>query len=332
MLLKASFQELDKALNYSMDVRIKNFGRKIYFYIPTFLTYKTNFISFPPETYPSFSITGESCMLHCLHCNGRLLKGMIPVRSPEELIYFCEKFKRKGAVGCLISGGCTLAGNVPLEAFLDAIHYIKRKLKFRVSIHTGFIRDKFVAQRLSEAGVDSILIDVVGSDDTLREIYRLNFGVKGVEESLKILHEARIPIVPHVLVGLHYGQIVGEFKALKLISKYDPKAVVIIVLTPLRGTPMEKITPPNPQDIAKIIVYARLLLQSVPIVLGCARPVGKHRTETDKLAVKAGINAIVLPSNEAVYMAEIIGLESIFKPTCCSHIYQDIHKLNYGKH
>jgi hypothetical protein len=249
---------------------------------------------------------------------------MIPVRNPEELVELCENFKRKGAQGCLISGGCNLSGAVPLEGFLDAISYIKQKLKFKVSVHTGFVHSQHVAEKLREAEVDSVLIDVIGSDETLREIYRLNFGVKGVEKSLRLLQKFKLPLVPHVLVGLHYGRIVGEFNALRLISSCKPKAVVIIVLIPFKDTPMETFTPPNPEDIARVMVYARLLLNSVPLVLGCARPVGEHRVKTDILAVKAGVNGIVFPSRGAVHLAEETGLEPVFKPTCCSHIYQDI--------
>jgi uncharacterized radical SAM superfamily protein len=89
---------------------------------------------------------------------------------------------------------------------------------------------------------------------------------------------------------------------------------------------MEFIKPPSPKTILNVIVEARLMMPNIPIVLGCARPKGYHRTLTDILAVEAGINAIAFPSNEAIEKAEKLGLEIIFSEVCCSQIYKDIYR------
>jgi uncharacterized radical SAM superfamily protein len=53
------------------------------------------------------------------------------------------------------------------------------------------------------------------------------------------------------------------------------------------------------------------------------RPKGKHRAETDILALKAGANAIAFPSEKAIKYAENQGYSLSFSSYCCSQIYMD---------
>jgi uncharacterized radical SAM superfamily protein len=127
-----------------------------------------------------------------------------------------------------------------------------------------------------------------------------------------------------VLVGLHYGELKGELEALKMVSKYSPSAVITIAFMPIRGTPMQNVSPPESEDIAKILVSARLLMPETPLVLGCMRPKGEHRKRTDMLAVRAGVDAIAFPVEEAIRLAESLKLETSFSSLCCSQIFEDI--------
>jgi uncharacterized radical SAM superfamily protein len=299
---------------------------KIRFYAPSFVYYKSKHFHSSPNAFPSISITGSSCALKCKHCNGKVLDTMVPALTPEELFDVCAKLKNSGAVGCLISGGCLPDGSVPIDKFVDAIAQIKKKLGLTVIVHTGVI-DFSVAKRLKAAGVDAALIDIIGSDETIREVYRLDVSVEDYDRSLRAFREVGIPFVPHVLVGLHYGELKGELEALKMISRYSPSAVITIAFMPIRGTPMEKVIPPEPEDIARILVSARLLMPETPIVLGCMRPKGKHRTNTDLLAVRAGVDAIAFPVEEAIRLAESMNLETSFSPLCCSQIFEDILQI-----
>lgn len=299
---------------------------KIRFYAPSFVYYKSKHFRSSPNAFPSISITGSSCALKCKHCNGKVLGTMVPALTPEELFDVCAKLKNNGAVGCLISGGCLPDGSVPIDEFVDAIAQIKKKLGLTVVTHTGVI-DFSTAKRLKEAGVDAALIDIIGSDETIREVYRLDVSVEDYDRSLRAFREAGIPFVPHVLVGLHYGEMRGELEALKMISRYSPSAVISIAFMPIRGTPMEKVIPPEPEDIARILVSAKLLIPKTPIVLGCMRPKGKHRINTDMLAVRAGVNGIAFPVEEAIRLAESMNLETSFSSLCCSQIFEDAPEL-----
>ncbi|MCZ2808532.1 MAG: radical SAM protein [Candidatus Bathyarchaeota archaeon] len=316
----ASGKELASMIERGLFLNKKG---KIRFYTPSFINYKTNYFRSSQAFFPSISITGSSCALKCKHCDGKVLNTMFPAPSPKELFELCRELKEKGAIGCLISGGCLPDGSVPLDEFVDAIAKVKKELGLTIVAHTGVI-ELSTAEKLKRAGVDAALIDIIGSDQTIREVYRLEISVEDYDRSLKALHKSGIPFVPHLLVGLHYGKLKGELQALKMISNHSPSAIIMIAFMPIHGTPMEKVNPPNPEDIAKVLVTARLMMPKVPIALGCMRPKGKHRTRTDILAVTAGVNAIAFPDEEAIRLAESLGLEISFSPICCSQIFKDL--------
>lgn len=316
-------KNFNKAIELSRRLSWRRFGKNIKFYVPSFAYYSNKAFKFNKFAFPSISITGNACALKCKHCDGRILKTMIPALTPNELIKTLKKIKESGGIGCLISGGCLPNGSVPIERFLEVIKKAKQDLGLKIVVHTGLISYE-VAKGLSNAGIDAALIDIIGSDETIKDVYRLNLSIKAYESSLRALKMAEIPLVPHVLVGLHYGKLKGEYKALEMISNYDPAAVIIIAFIPIKGTLMENVSPPSPYDITKVIAVARFLLPNTPLVLGCARPTGKHRIETDTLAIKAGINAIAFPSRNAIELANEYKLNVSFYSTCCSQVYEDI--------
>jgi len=323
--MSADKTELEKAVIMARDLSWKNFGKKVRFYAPSFMYYKTDRFCSSPSAFPSISITGSFCALKCKHCGGKVLDTMMSALTPEQLIDVCSTVKRKGGIGCLISGGCLPDGSVPLGKFIDAIAEVKKKFGLTVVVHTGVI-DLDMAQRLKEAGVDAALIDIIGSDETINEIYQLNVSVSDYDKSLSALQKSGIPLVPHVLVGLHYGKLQGEFQALQMISKYYPSAVIIIALMPIHDTSMQDVAPPSPEDIARVIIAARFMMPKTPLVLGCMRPKGKHRSQTDLWAVKAGVNAIAFPSTEAIHLADSLEMETSFSSLCCSQIFEDLKR------
>jgi uncharacterized radical SAM superfamily protein len=316
-------EQLKKLLDTGMPTRSPKHVR---FYAPSFMYYKTRYYCSSAKDFPTISVTGKGCALECKHCGGKVLETMHPATTPEKLFSLCSKFKREGAFGCLISGGCLPNGYVPLENFVDAIGKVRHELGLTVFVHTGII-DSSTAMKLKEAGVNAALIDIIGSDKTIKEIYNLNVSVKDYENSLKSLHEADIAFVPHVIVGLHYGKLKSELHALNMISNYKPSALVVIAFMPIHGTEMAQIEPPQPSDIAKVMTAARLMFPETPLVLGCMRPKGTHRIETDILAIKAGADAIAFPAEEAIKYAENQGYAVSFSSFCCSQIYADTKRL-----
>jgi len=316
----ATEQELTDLLNSEALVPRP---KKIRFYAPSFTYYKTESFCSSNKDFPTISVTGNGCALSCKHCGGKVLETMQPADSPEKLLALCTKLGQEGAKGVLISGGCLPDGSVPLQKFMAALASVKRDLGLTVFVHTGIV-DAETAVALKAAGVDAALIDVIGSDETIREVYNLNTTAKQYETSLRALSAAGIDFVPHVIVGLHHGELKGELQALKMIEPFKPSAIVVISFMPIHGTAMEKTKPPTPQDIARTTATARAMFPNVPLVLGCMRPKGKHRTETDILALKAGVDGVAFPSQQAISYAQTRGYEVAFSAFCCAQIYRDI--------
>jgi uncharacterized radical SAM superfamily protein len=298
-------------------------SQTIHFYAPSFMRYKTRFFCSSTKRFPTISVTGKGCALNCKHCGGKVLDTMYPARTPEKLLQLCNQLKHEGAIGCLISGGCLPDGTVPLERFFHILRKVKYELGLTVFVHTGLLNFD-TAQKLMDAGVDAALIDIIGSNETIKEIYNLNVTVSDYVDSLKALHESGIAFVPHVIAGLHYGKLRGELRALEIISRYPPSALVVIAFLPIGGTPMANIEPPTPMDIARVVSAARLMFAKTPLVLGCMRPKGEHRVKTDIFAIKAGVDAIAFPTEEAIKFAIKQELKISFSSYCCSQIYLDI--------
>jgi lipoyl synthase len=304
--------------------------REIRFYAPSFTYYKTRYFCSSTSFFPTISVTGTACSQNCKHCGGKVLGTMHPALNPQQLFDLCVKLKADGAGGCLISGGCMPDGSVPLKPFADVIGRVKRELGLTVFVHTGMV-DSETAVLLKSAGVDAVLIDVVGSDETIRKVFNLNIAVRDYAYSLKALQAAGLNVIPHVIVGLNNGELGGEFEALKMILPTEASAIVIIAFMPIHGTEMEKAKPPKPIDIAKVAATARVMFPNTPLVLGCMRPKGKLRSETDVYALQAGVDAVAFPSEKAVNYAQQQGHRVSFSSYCCAQIYMDFKARSQSK-
>ncbi|MDG6217965.1 MAG: hypothetical protein QCI00_00800 [Candidatus Thermoplasmatota archaeon] len=303
-------EELESLIKRSRMISWNNFGKNISFYHPGMFWYHGNW-----GEYPALSITGNQCSLLCDHCKGKILEPMISVTDSIDLLKTCVRLEKKGAKGILISGGSIQDGSLPWNDFIPGIHEVKEKTNLFISIHCGIL-EYTTAEKLKKAGVDQALIDVIGDDETLKDVYHCDFGVDKIKQTLEVLQETGISCIPHIVIGLNYGRIKGEYKAIDLISNYSPEVLTFVSLMPLTGTPMEQITPVAPEEIARIIAEARIKMPNSLISLGCAR----DRTDPnlDVLAVELGVNRIALPSDEAIEKAKEYGLTIRWQKTCCS--------------
>jgi len=286
--------------------------RQMKFYLPGMF----NFLG-ERGLYPAISITGADCQLNCAHCQGKILKEMIPAITPEALVEICLQLEQAGNIGCLISGGSDLKGQLPWKGFARAIREIKNKTKLKISIHTGII-DQDTAFVLKEAGVDQVLIDVIGADETLREVYNLNLKTNCIYNSIEYLYKAGHCVIPHILIGIHYGEIIGEYNALNMLKKFPLTNLVLIILNPLYETLMAHVKPVAPQLFAKIVQKVKLKFPNIVISLGCARPRDKTCFLYEKVAIDYGIKKIAFPTEQAIEYAKKLNLEVIYEKTCCS--------------
>ncbi|MFW9808062.1 MAG: radical SAM protein [Candidatus Thorarchaeota archaeon] len=321
-VLQASSSQLEEWMRRGLSTRLKTFGNKLFCYSPTAYPYRIkDHKQIGPHNFVSLSVTGTSCSLNCEHCDGHLLKGMESTVTPETLFDRCSQIKSHGGEGVLISGGSDSEGHVPLERFGNVIGQIKSELNLEVVVHTGLVNEQ-TAKALADAQIDAAMLDIIGDEQVSQDVYHIKNGPEKMRRSLDILESLNIPTVPHVLVGLNYGRLGGELEALDMIARGSPAAVVIIALSPIRRTAMEGVNPPLPEDIGRILTIARLGMPEIPILLGCARPMGRHKIDTDKFALKSGTNGVALISQEGVDLARTMDLEPIFLDVCCSLAYK----------
>jgi uncharacterized radical SAM superfamily protein len=289
-------------------------GNSFTFYLPGMIR-----IGGKRGRYPAISLTGNRCALKCEHCKGKLLEPMLKAKGPGHLIEMSRRFAVNGAHGILLTGGSDLKGRLPWEKYAEAIEEIGRETDLFISAHTGF-PDLESCRLLKNAGVKQGLIDVMGDERTATKVYHLS-SLKKVFDALAGIKKGGLQLIPHIVAGLWHGKITSEYKALEIIRDYRPDALVIVVLTPLNGTPMEGVTPPDPLEIGRLIARARLLMPEVPISLGCERPRDRQGWIMEKLAICAGATRMAVWSEQAIGEAKNLGLTPRFQSTCCSLSY-----------
>jgi uncharacterized radical SAM superfamily protein len=275
-----------------------------------------NDIHFFNEPFAPISLTGIRCSLQCKHCNSYYLNHMLD-GSSGKLYSQAAHLANIDSKGILLSGGSAPDGSVPTYEQTDVIQKIKRDFNLKISAHTGIV-NRTQAQALSTY-LDMALVDVIGDDETIHDILGLDACAQDYERSLREMSAAGIPLAPHVIVGLHYGELKGEFRALEMVRKFDPQVVVIVVFIPTKGTSMEGTAPPKVEDVVKVIATAREMFD-VPLSLSCVRPGGRYRSMLDSYAILSGIDRIAVPSRSAYSTAKELGLNVVDIPKmCCSY-------------
>jgi hypothetical protein len=299
-------------------LRKLHFGDELTFSIPGAVSYHDNTHPSHKDRFAAVSITGNHCALRCGHCQGKLLESMIPAEDPETFSRVADQLRLSGTNGILVSGGANQNGEVPLKAFIPVIAKIKEKdAHFKVIVHTGLIL-KETARALKEAGVDQVLTDIIGDDETIREVYRLDKRVEDYEETLLMLKEMGHRLAPHIIIGHHFGEIRGEWRALEIVTRASVETIVLVILKPLMGKNLFRT--PTPEETSKIAALARILNPATPIRMGCIRPAHPSKPEMEKGAIDSGVNTIAYPLQGTIDYANEIGLQTKFIEMCCSLI------------
>jgi uncharacterized radical SAM superfamily protein len=289
------------------------------FHVPTFRAYATSELDNRGATaWPAISITGGECKLACDHCQAKILEPMIPARTPQELWRVINEQLARGARGMLLSGGSNRRNEVEYDAYYPVVRRAKDEFPgFTIALHTALV-DRDVARRMEEAGVDVAMMDVIGAQDTVSQVYHLRRPVADFERSLEALVATSMKVVPHIVVGLHYGRLLGEWHALEIVARQRPDALVLVVVMPIHAARHRPFVAPAAAEVGRLFLDARSVLPEMPIMLGCARPAGVTRTQIDAYAVMAGLNAIAHPADGMVELALRLGREVSVSPTCCS--------------
>lgn len=291
----------------------------IRFSTPTFKEYETSELSGCSKgTFPAFSITGSACALNCDHCRTEILKPMIPALRPEEFDRRVrDMIALRGLSGFLLSGGSDKRNEIRYERFYPVIEGLKRDFPhLKIAIHSALI-DRARARAMEAAGVDTVMMDVIGSQETIEQVYHLDRRVEDFEETLAALTETGMEVVPHIVVGLHYGRILGEARALDMVARHPVHSLVFVVIMPFYAAPGTFETP-DTAEVGRIFLEGRARVPDRDVLLGCARPAGMHKRVTDAYAVMAGLDGIAFPAEGAVEVARMIGRPHTQQMACCS--------------
>ena len=294
-------------------------ARPIRFSTPTFKDYaSTELRGCAKNSFPAFSITGAACALDCEHCRAKILAPMLPATSPEMLDRKVrELIATQDLRGFLLSGGSNRRNEIPYRRFYPVVERLKRDHPdLQIAIHTA-LTDAAGARAMEAAGVDVAMLDVIGARQTIRDVYHLDRPVADFEATLAALCATSMTVTPHVVIGLHFGRILGERTALDIVARHPVANLVLVVVMPFYAKPGTFQAPPA-EDVGRIFAEARRRLPDRKVLLGCARPPGMHKRVTDAYAVLAGLDGIAFPADGAVAVARAIGRPFEQQNACCS--------------
>jgi len=294
-------------------------GREIRFSTPTFKVYSSCEMSgCGKNSFPAFSVTAGGCALMCDHCQAKILEPMIPATTPEALDrQVRELVASQDLQGFLLSGGSTRRNEIRYERYYPVIERLKLDFpRLKVAIHSALL-DEGRAQAMAAAGVDTAMMDVIGSNETIRDVYHLDRPVEDFERTLAALCATGMEVVPHIVIGLHYGRVLGEPAALDIVSRHPVHSLVLVVVMPFYAKP-GTFTTPAASEVGRIFLEARQRIPDRQVLLGCARPPGMHRRVTDAYAVIAGLDGIAFPADGALAVAGAIGRPAVQEHACCS--------------
>ncbi len=314
---------LDAALVDEMERRFGGLqgerAGRVNFYTPTFKAYSSSEIAgCGKSAWPAVSITGGDCKLQCDHCKAKILEPMLPARTPEQLWALVNEQIAGGAQGMLITGGSNYRNEVEYDAYYPTIRRIKDTFpQFRIAMHTALV-DMDIARRMEDSGIDAAMMDVIGSQDTITQVYHLKRTVDDFEKTLEYLVSTQLKVVPHIVIGLHYGELLGEWQALEMLRRHVPDALVLVVVMPFYATGMRPFVSPDTTQVGRFFMDARSALPEIPLLLGCARPAGRDKSRIDSYAVMAGLNGLAHPADGMVELAVRLQRDVRVTPSCCS--------------
>ncbi|WP_338465608.1 hypothetical protein RXV95_08430 [Novosphingobium sp. ZN18A2] len=294
-------------------------SRSLRFSSPTFKEYKTEELSgCGKNSFPAFSITAGECALNCDHCQKKILEPMIPATKPDMLDRKVrDLIMLQGLRGFLLSGGSNRRNEINYDRFYPVIEGLKRDFPFlQIAIHTALV-DEPAAKRMESAGVDSAMMDVIGAQETIRDVYHLDRPVEDFEAALAALCGTSMSVVPHIVLGLHYGRMLGEPAAFDMVSRYGIDSLVLVVIMDIYAKAGTFATPDR-HEIGRMFMESRERLPDKKVLLGCARPAGMHKRVTDAYAVMAGLDGIAFPAEGAVAVANMTGRTFEQEHSCCS--------------
>lgn len=308
------FSESERELykDLSLDILKKNFDGNINIFIPG-------------KHFTSLSVTGSSCDLNCEHCHTHYLNHMEDVSSADKLRKSLDTLVENGALGCLISGGCDSDGRVPILQFSEILKEYKEKTSLIFNFHVGLINEEEI-QKLADIQPDFVSFDLTLDNEAIRDVYHLNRSIKDYVNTYRSLIEHGVRTIPHICIGLNFGDVKKEAAILHEIAKYPVDLIVFLIIIPPPDHPTFHNA--NVGDVGDIFTTARLLFPHTELSLGCMRPRDAERRKIEELAVHAGFNRFEIPSKKTLKLMKSYGLSTNTFNVCCAVSQDTLQKLS----
>jgi uncharacterized radical SAM superfamily protein len=274
----------------------------------------------PGQHFPAISVTGTDCELNCAHCDRKYLRNMLQAPTEEQMKGVLEQLVKQGSIGALLSGGCDKSGRVPVLKYKDIIDKFTDKHHFYFNAHVGLVtfRD---ALDLKMMGIKTVSFDMVLDPHISLELFHVTDDPTDYLASYENLREAKLDVVPHVLIGGYYGKIAREIDALKILEPDSPRLIVFISMIPPKdkdGNILSPFEAPTPGDVAKHIFITKAMIPGAEISLGCMRIRGKESFQMERWAILAGANRIEIPHRDTRSWAIAMGFELQYFGSCCA--------------
>lgn len=211
-----------------------------------------------------------------------------PLFDCERVLNAAKKAKACGATRFCIGAAWRAPNHRELDHIIDMIKGINA-LGLESCATLGMLKSG-QAQRLKEAGLNYYNHNL----DTSRAHYPNIVTTRRYEDRLNTLKEVQKAGI-HVCCGgiLGMGESIDDRLALLVTLNQlnpHPKSVPLNLLTPIKGTPLEKAPAVNPLDFVRLVAVARIMLPSSFIRLSSGRT--SMSQETQALCFLAGANSI----------------------------------------
>jgi uncharacterized radical SAM superfamily protein len=269
----------------------------------------------PGKQFQSLSVTGSTCELNCEHCHTHYLEHMIDVSSEKKLRKTLDNLVEQNALGCLISGGCDAEGRVPLLRFHQTLKEYKQNTSLIFNFHVGLINEQEI-QKIADIQPNFVSFDLTLDEEIIRDVYHLRRQVQDYVTTYQSLIKNGVRTIPHICVGLNFGDIKNELMALQEIAKCPVDLIVFLVIIPPPDHP--KFHSANIKEVGNLFTTARLLFPQTELSLGCMRPRDSNRYQIEELAFHSGFNRYEIPSRKTLKMIKENGFTVKTFNVCCA--------------
>ena len=132
-----------------------------------------------------------------------------------------------------------------------------------------------------------------------------------------MLADNGLRIIPHIVLGLHYGKFLGEYHALDMVTEYPVSTLILVVLTHW-SAPRWHTCHRRPRRRHRILRHRTPSRTGDPGQPWLRPADGPSKVDLDQAAVDLGLNGIAYPADGVIGYAESRGLIAARYEYCCS--------------